>query len=488
MNNAAQTERAGENTSVGEKERRVEETTFWNDLKQDFQVMFKDMHVFMSAEPIPYAGENDQYYLTVQGNRFPLREANERISARQLQKTLEQVQATLSADTSAEDRAEVVSVLLHALKEGGVQDQELRSNILELLFTPDTLEAAQTQTIFEFPLNLADGQVDSSGRDGLVYRNILRTGRWAVSPKNNLPWNDEKDGLVVTRDRLDMLKANFDAGAIEYVMVPDTHNPDQSLVNKGFIRQLDVTEDPDRPGEHVLRAGFDFTSDEAKKAVLEGSVAGVSCGIKFDYTRRQDGKTFPAVLHHVALTNQPWIDGLGGWDVLAAAEYEVDHVVLAGTEEKPDMTETTNEKVETQTDAASEAELAQLREEIATLRAEKMRQEVAAEMQKLQTEKKILPAVLKKAEPILLSAKKDETKTMCLADDGKEQESGLYEALLDLLGSLPEGADLENPQDTAGNAVAGDQSPPPTTVAHEQKVAELLKELGREPVPAESVN
>jgi hypothetical protein len=53
--------------------------------------------------------------------------------------------------------------------------------------------------------------------------------------------------------------------------------------------------------------GHHFTDKKAGAKVAEGSIANTSVGLEFDYVRKDDGKKFPIVLRHNALTNRPWL-------------------------------------------------------------------------------------------------------------------------------------------------------------------------------------
>jgi hypothetical protein len=167
-------------------------------------------------------------------------------------------------------------------------------------------------------LFMSAGDVELEG--DLLYMPICKTGTWKVSP---LPGNDP---LVIDKGLFDDVVSAFKEGAWEHVTVPLSHK-DRVNENTGFVKELDIRPDPTRDGEYKLYAGVKFTEADIKAKVENRSIAGSSVGIAMDgITRTRDGKHFPRVLKHVALTNQPWIDGLYDGEELAASQaaYELD--------------------------------------------------------------------------------------------------------------------------------------------------------------------
>ena len=74
---------------------------------------------------------------------------------------------------------------------------------------------------------------------------------------------------------------------------------------------------------------MDFTEPEVKERVLRGTYSDVSCGIPWSIVSR--GKKYGASLEHVAITNRPFIDGLGPFLAASddsAEEVEVTHFSL----------------------------------------------------------------------------------------------------------------------------------------------------------------
>ena len=140
--------------------------------------------------------------------------------------------------------------------------------------------------------------------EGLVWKDVLMTGRWKVHPVHG----KGKD-FVIDEPYLDRLIQNFDDRAWEHVTVPLSHK-DGLLENAGFVARLVKKPHPTIRGRKILRAGLKFTDPAVKEKVLSGSIANVSVGIDEGEVVRPDGKTFSTVLKHLATTNQPWMKGL----------------------------------------------------------------------------------------------------------------------------------------------------------------------------------
>ena len=162
--------------------------------------------------------------------------------------------------------------------------------------------------------------------DGLVWKEILRTGEWSKTPTGNgvvdrhlrIVRDGESDpanGVI----SLSELHKHFEEGAVPYVTVPlsDDQKDHKNIarLNTGFVRKLEVV---DRNGVSVLRAGIDFTEPDVKGKVLRGTIPDVSAGIPFYVTRRADDRVFKTVLDHVCLTRRPFVDKLAPFGIAAA--------------------------------------------------------------------------------------------------------------------------------------------------------------------------
>ncbi len=185
-----------------------------------------------------------------------------------------------------------------------------------------------SQTLTEVFLS---GEDQAQSDDGLVWKTILRTGEWKVHPNGKgAPLKfikegktDPTNGVVALSD----IKDAFEDQAIEHVTIPlstrkdtDSHD-DLTIDNTGFIKKVKIVDGSD--GISRLVAGHQFTEDQVAKKVLNGSIAGNSAGLLFNWTRKSDGKTYPVAMAHSALTNRPWLDNLGPFGIAASDEVDV---------------------------------------------------------------------------------------------------------------------------------------------------------------------
>lgn len=203
------------------------------------------------------------------------------------------------------------------LSQEAPSSNKLSEVISKAMFNNDKLSLASV-----YQRNLA---LSGEGGDGLIWKPVCKTGTLALSPGPGQVDSDKP--LELTPDLFDSVKMAYDDAAIEHVTIPETHG-NGVLENTGYVKAVEVLDresmltdaripdsskklvEQDPEGTRYLMAGMRFTEPEVKEKVLRGTVANTSVGIKFNYRRKRDGKTYPAVLEHVALTNQPWVDGL----------------------------------------------------------------------------------------------------------------------------------------------------------------------------------
>lgn len=155
---------------------------------------------------------------------------------------------------------------------------------------------------------------DSLELDGEgIWKTVLKTGTWNTRPGPGgkvlkKPLHVVKEGPVKRGQvSLKELHDAFKDGAVEHVTIPLSHQ-DRVDENTGQIKDVRIVDDGD--GGARLEALHEFTDSEVSRKVQEKSILNTSCGILFDYIRKRDGKKYPMVLGHVALTNKPWIDGM----------------------------------------------------------------------------------------------------------------------------------------------------------------------------------
>jgi hypothetical protein len=167
--------------------------------------------------------------------------------------------------------------------------------------------------------------------EGFVVKEILRTGEWPVIPtKNGIVkkplkivkegQSDRSKGIIAMSEVVD----NFSKTGLN-VQIPlsddDDDHKNLTRLNTGFIRDVWIE---DKDGGAVLKAKMDFTDPSVKEKVLNGSYADVSCGIPWEVVSR--GNKYGSTLEHVAITNRPFIDGLGPFLALSDNNtFEVDH-------------------------------------------------------------------------------------------------------------------------------------------------------------------
>lgn len=179
---------------------------------------------------------------------------------------------------------------MKALTGAGVALGDEEHEVVEMFFGDDLVNATEPNV--------------KMGDDGLIWKPMLPVGIWKVGP-NGRPLKvvagksrDQRQAIGM-QDIID----SHAAGALAHVTIPKTH-VDAVDENTGFIRALKVGL---HKGVKTLFGGHDFTDATIKQKVLEGSIANTSVGLEFDYVRKDDGKKFPIVLRHNALTNSPWL-------------------------------------------------------------------------------------------------------------------------------------------------------------------------------------
>lgn len=172
---------------------------------------------------------------------------------------------------------------------------------------------------------------ETRGKDGLIWKAICKTGTLALSPGPGQI--DVEKPLELTPKLFEELKASVDEKAFPHITVPITHN-NGLLDNTGYVRKVEVedSKDPTDPaGTKVLMAGIEFTEPGIKEKVINGTIPDTSVGVKFNYRNKRTGKLFAAALEHVALTHQPWVDGLTPFGQALSQEGIFDQA-----EERPD--------------------------------------------------------------------------------------------------------------------------------------------------------
>lgn len=227
---------------------------------------------------------------------------------------------------------------------GTLLDEQVLDMETEVTETPETEDAstfASEKSLASIHLSGDDYQED----DGFVVKDILRTGEWGVIPTKggivNKPLTVIKEGKSNAKAgiiSLSEIVENFKLGAVPNVQIPLSDDSDDhkniTRLNTGYVRDIWISEDED--GNAKLVAKMDFTEPEVKERVLRGTYSDVSCGIPWSIVSR--GKKYGASLEHVAITNRPFIDGLGPFLTASDGseeEVEVTHFAMGAVELAP---------------------------------------------------------------------------------------------------------------------------------------------------------
>jgi hypothetical protein len=317
-----------------------------------------------------------------------------------------------------------------------------------------------------------DGKDYKVGDDGLIYKTLLREGEWKYSPGPgqvpiNKPIRVVKEGTSDGRSRtisIGEIKNNFDAGIMEHVTVPKTHD-DKVDENTGYVKALKIGADEN--GRATLDAGFDFTEPDIKEKVLRGTIANTSAGVLFDYVHKESGKKFNSVLAHAALTNHPWLNGMKPFGIEASDNLEVvafseenQPTIQTGGEVMPETTEEKKDEVVTPEDTLakklglSEDEIASRLEEYDALKAKDKKHEVEAQITAWQ-DKGVTPAVLSEAKAILMAD--DGAVVLNLSEDGAAKPQTASQLVERLVESIPVVKLAEDPTKGEQGATEGNR-------------------------------
>lgn len=301
---------------------------------------------------------------------------------------------------------------------------------------------------------------DATEEGGLVWKTVLREGTWQVSPgpgqrPNNKPIIVRPDGSSDARSQvisMAELKDNFDAGVVEHVTVPLTHD-DRVDENTGFVKAMKI--DTDDEGRAILKAGIEFTEPEIKAKALRGTIANISGGVLFDYIQKETGKLFKGVMAHAALTNHPWLNGLKPFGVEASENLQVvafsEVPETDSAEAEGGETVSTTPETETPTPVefdfqaafgmsedelkASLADAEAARSRNAELEKEARETRIDSQVKAWQEEGKT-PAMLAEAKAIL-TVSDGKPSGVLLSEDGKESELSVDDIVTRLVNAAP---------------------------------------------------
>lgn len=293
------------------------------------------------------------------------------------------------------------------------------------------------------------GPDEAVEEDGLLYKTIFREGTWKYSPGPGQkpvekPLTVVKEGASSRADlviSMTEIKENFEKGAKDSVTVPLNHD-NKPHENTGYIKKLKF--DTDGEGRAVLKGGFDFTEPDVREKAKRGSIPGTSGGVVFDYIHKEKGDKYGAVLDHVALTPNPWLNGM---EPFGMADVENLQIIgfseeLEGTggekqvtevkdkeEKKEDATPTLAEKL-----GLSEDEITARLRDYEELQKKDRARAIKEKITAWQNEGKN-PAVLVEAEKILTAD--DGAVALHLSEDGSEKSLTLSDVVDLLVGAQP---------------------------------------------------
>lgn len=178
-----------------------------------------------------------------------------------------------------------------------------------------------------FELILSDANPSEPDENGLIWKDCLREGTFAMTPTKggaiNQPFTVVADGETDAAKRVISMadiESSYKEKAFEHVTIPTDHK-DGVLDNTGYVRGLRrVKKTLNGKPLTVLQAGLGFTEPDPKGKVERGSIPNVSSGIFTNFVRKADGKKFRAALKHTALTNTPFINNLDPFPAVAASD------------------------------------------------------------------------------------------------------------------------------------------------------------------------
>lgn len=139
---------------------------------------------------------------------------------------------------------------------------------------------------------------------GTVYRKQLFTyGTW-INP--NWWWDDELT-MELTQELALAMKANFDNNTIgSKLTVPRNHTGDVNA-NTGEVIGMEVAPD-------ALYVYLDVRDAKTAEDIDKGLIWDVSAGFDFDWVSQKDGSHHGPCLLHVALTDEPYINNMTGFE------------------------------------------------------------------------------------------------------------------------------------------------------------------------------
>lgn len=162
------------------------------------------------------------------------------------------------------------------------------------------------------------GTEEKDGDDKIIWKDILCEGTFAMTPERGgfrrkafkIVADGETDWSRRVVSMSDVENSVKDK-AFQHITIPVKQNPDEKghddlpLQNTGYVRKTRrIKKKVGNKLLTILQGGLGFTEPDVAGKVRRGTIPNVSCGI-FEYTRKHDGRHFPAALKHVSLTGSP---------------------------------------------------------------------------------------------------------------------------------------------------------------------------------------
>lgn len=214
---------------------------------------------------------------------------------------------------------ETDAFVAHLMRGGDAGKPWAKARLKEL----GDIKLSDDEAVQFYEMFLSDAPQCSVDSSGLVWKPMLRTGFWEVGP-NGKPIRVISGRSPDQRTAIGLqdIKDAFDAGAIEHVTVPLSHD-DRVDENAGFVKQIKMHNSKD--GTVWLMGAHKFTEPDIEGKVKRGTIPNSSVGLEFDYQQKETGRRWPVVLRHNALTGRPWINRLTPFGVQASddIEYEI---------------------------------------------------------------------------------------------------------------------------------------------------------------------
>lgn len=138
---------------------------------------------------------------------------------------------------------------------------------------------------------------------------------------------DATKKMTLNRQTAEEVVANFKR--YPDVPIPPSHWEDNAVKNTGWVKAFHIT-------DRGLDAELDIISKEAKAALSDGRVRDVSVGIYHNYEDNESGESVGARVHHVALTNEPYLKGMKGFEQFSEG---TDFQTLVADDKETELTE-----------------------------------------------------------------------------------------------------------------------------------------------------